>query len=284
MQSVDCLTSWAAHSFADYTWSKVEASVAQPQKAVAVESPGRSWLWAFKQAKSMHYKKGWRRDEYYACAHGACRRKFQAIESNVEDMQMLAAQCHHTHSKDEWGPYLSQVEDEVGTITQEWVYPGSAEAEYTAALAFNIALALSWWAIRVLGIKIRIPRAVGPEESGNREGWARMPAAAPRRWMMAPLATRLPLEPPAQSPGPWFAEEWLSSARPSRVSADTVAVLGPADKDKPAVLPPDVVYVGHGNAKLRLPAGPWTSPFQVGIDGTAEHIASAPGQAPAVRL
>ena len=48
--------------------------------------------------------------------------------------------CHHSHAPHEWTPYLQD---------GQTIYPSKEEAEYTAVLAFAIAVAASWWAGRV---------------------------------------------------------------------------------------------------------------------------------------
>eukprot|EP00972_Heterocapsa_arctica_P008719 1278444-Heterocapsa_arctica.AAC.1 len=61
------------------------------------------------------------------------------MESNVPELRVLAAKCQHTHAADEWKPFWHG---------SGWSYPSSGEAEYTADLAFAVAVALSWWAAR----------------------------------------------------------------------------------------------------------------------------------------
>ena len=73
------------------------------------------------------------------------------------------------------------------------IYPSSGEAEYTADLAFAIAVALSWWAVRTGRAKLNVPRAPIVQEAGNRVGWADMPPQVMRQWVMAATAVRLGL-------------------------------------------------------------------------------------------
>ena len=93
--------------------------------------------------------------------------KAQAVEGNIEEIQCIRVECHHTHDPDEWEPeYIPK---------QGWFYPSADEAEYTADLAFAIATAMSWWAIRRKGFKLHVPRGIKPEASGNRCGWGAIP-------------------------------------------------------------------------------------------------------------
>ena len=67
---------------------------------------------------------------YDACCWGGARKKKQALESNVPEIQALHSSCHHVHSKSDWTPYRGTG----GTM----IYPSSGGAEYTADLAFAI--------------------------------------------------------------------------------------------------------------------------------------------------
>ena len=112
------------------------------------------------------------------------------MESNVPELHELQATRHHTHGKDEWEPYEG--------ANGKWIYPSSGEAEYTADLAFSVAVALTWWAIRQGRAKLQVPRAPSVQDVGNRVGWPDLPPAVTRSWVMASTAVRLGLSPPEE--------------------------------------------------------------------------------------
>ena len=197
-----------ANSFVDSAWECIHEALPR-NRAAAIEGPACSWLWQFDQAKAAAASPYWTRNEYWQCAHGGSRQKHQAIESNVEEMEIVAAQCHHPHSEGEWSPYQVDLYAAQGSYHQSWVYPAAEEAEYTASLCFHIAVALSMWAIRVRGIKMAIPRLPPKSEVGNREGWAALPKQLHRRWLMAPMAVAMGCKPPKTALGKWFASEWI---------------------------------------------------------------------------
>ena len=70
------------------------------------------------------------------------------------------------------------------------------EAEYTAELAFCLAVGLSWWALRTGRATFKVPRAPTPVAVGSRVGWTSIEPAALRSWQMAAVGTRLGLRPP----------------------------------------------------------------------------------------
>ena len=123
-----------ANLFIDFTFAQVAKSVTAG-KAAILESPARSHLWGFQQLKDIRKMPEWRRTLYDACCWGGARRKQQALESNVPEIQALKSSCHHVHSNSEWTPYRG--------ADGAMVYPSSGEAGYTADLAFAMAVALS---------------------------------------------------------------------------------------------------------------------------------------------
>ena len=128
------------------------------------------------------------------------RCKSQALEGNVDELQIIPAGCHHTHNPNEWKPFRDS--------SGGWVYPSSEEAEYTADLAFALAVALSWWATRTGRAKLHVPRAPSPQEAGNRCGWEQLDPQTLRSLVFPSTAMRLGLAPPETSPGAWFPESW----------------------------------------------------------------------------
>ena len=149
--------------------------------------------------------------------------------------------CHHSHSPHEWTPYLQD---------GRTVYPSKEEAEYTAVLAFAIAVAASWWAGRVGRAKLHVPRLPQFECVGAREHWLDLDPRALREWAMAPLALGLGLYPP----------DPREAARiPRRAQVDDVIL----EKGK---LPPNHVYVGQGRGSHRLAKTKWASPVIPGLN------------------
>ena len=170
------------------------------------------------------------------------------MESHVPELHEQQASCHHVHDEDEWKPYE-------GT-NGKWIYPSSAEAEYTADLAFSVAVAPSWWAIRLGKAKLKVPRAPAVQDVGNRIGWPALPPAVLRSWVMASTAVRLGLIPPKESPGPWFPE------------GDTRKMTGwrrQVTKKMPAG---NAIFVGQNEGTSRCALRKWASPFVPGQHGT----------------
>ena len=93
--------------------------------------------------------------------------------------------CHHTHHPEEWTPWEKD---------GEVVYRSKEEAEYTAPLAFHIAVACSWWACRVGFAKLHVHRGPTVPCVGRREHWLDIDPRALREWAVA-LAITLGLRP-----------------------------------------------------------------------------------------
>ena len=120
-----------ANSFCDFTLDEAERGI-DAGVGIIVESTGRSWLWEFDKAEHLTDQGKWKLHRYAACAHMGVRSKKQIMASNIDELECIESECHHTHDPREWDPYESQ--DGV------WVYPGSEEAEYTAHLVYAIAI------------------------------------------------------------------------------------------------------------------------------------------------
>ena len=135
-----------ANAFVDFTLREAQKSV-DAQRGIAMENPLRSWLWSFPQLESLRKDVGWVRVEYDACIYSGARCKAQAIEGNMAEMVQLRGKCKHIHSPGEWEPQWAET-------AGRWVYPSKKEAEYMAKLAFAMAVAMSWWAVRVKGVKM----------------------------------------------------------------------------------------------------------------------------------
>ena len=88
------------------------------------------------------------------------RCKAQCLRHNIDEIASWPdLQCHHTHGADEWQPYLQD---------GQRVFPSKEEAEYTASLAFGIAVSASWWAVRMGLAKLHVPRFPFVETAGRR--------------------------------------------------------------------------------------------------------------------
>ena len=134
-------------------------------------------------------------------------------------------------------------------------YPSHEEAEYTAPLAFAIAVAASWWAGRTGRATLHVPRMPAINCHGRREHWLALDPRCMREWAMAPLAILLGLKPPD-------AREAARVPKRGRVS-DFI------QDDK--TLPAECVYVGRGHHSHRIPVTKWRSPDTCGHDCSAEE-------------
>ena len=93
------------------------------------ENPLRSLHWELTQEKQMMATGPWQDTVYYACCFMGARCKAQRLRHNIDEIaQWPALHCHHT------------------------------QAEYTASLAFGIAVSASWWAARMGLAKLHVPR------------------------------------------------------------------------------------------------------------------------------
>ncbi|CAE7730172.1 unnamed protein product [Symbiodinium sp. CCMP2592] len=203
-----------------------------------LERGGEAEMWASDQ---------WWDTRYDACCFMGARRKRQRLRHNVWELtQGPSLLCHHTHHPQEWQPWEAQ-----GRV----FYPSKEEAEYTAPLAFHIAVACSWWAGRLGLAQLRVPRGPPIQCVGRREHWLEIDSRALREWAMSPLAISLGLRP--IDPG--------EAARvPVRVEVASVL-------REHKSLPPDVIYVGRGHHSHRLPVTQWASPFVPGHNCGADE-------------
>ena len=114
----------------------------------------------------------WQDTVYSACCFMGARCKAQRLRRNIDEIaQWPALHCHHTHAADEWQPYLQD---------GQRVFPSKEEAEYTASLAFGIAVSACFPFV---------------ETAGRREHWLQIDPRALREWAMAPTAIALGLRP-----------------------------------------------------------------------------------------
>ena len=210
--------------------------------AGALENPLNAWIWAIPGVAALLQLTGWQDFNYHSCSLGGARAKAQKIRANIDELESVRCQCHHVHCPTEWKPKWDEA-------ANAWCYPSSEEQEYTAELAFNIAVAASAWACRVGRATMKLPRPPRPAETGSRVEWLAFPPSATREDAMPGLAARLGFTPPARL-------------------ASTIPALSRTQGLKE--LPSRAVYIGHGNLALKLAKSKWSSPFRPGPHGTPE--------------
>ena len=125
-------------------------------------------------------------DRHSLCSlHVGWRSLHQVLRHNLEEIQRWpSANCRHVHDPQERTPY---------TCDGRRVYLSKEEAEYTAVLAFAIAVLASWWAVRKGLASLQVPRMPAFLSVGRREHWLDMDPRAMRECAMAPLAVTLGL-------------------------------------------------------------------------------------------
>ena len=210
------------------------------------ENPARSLHWELPREKQMLASGDWQDTCYAACCFMGARCKQQRLRHNIQEIsQWPPLQCHHQHDPDEWKPY---------TLDGQRVFPSHEEAEYTAPLAFAIAVSTSWWAVRVGRAKLRVPRMPPTETVGRREHWLHYDPRSTRSWAMTPLAIQLGLRP-------------IDPRERARVPRVRRAV----DLLVDGHLPSKCIYVGRGHHSHKLPLSKWCSPYTPGHDCTADE-------------
>lgn len=202
------------------------------------ENPWRSLHWHLPQEQEMMASGLWEDKRYTSCCFMGARSKSQCLRHNLQEIKARPVlDCHHIHDPKEWEPTSEH---------GRRVYPSHEEAEYTAPLAFAIAVAASWWAGRTGRATLHVPRMPAINCHGPR---------CMREWAMAPLAISLGLKPP-------HAREAARVPKRGRVS-DFI------QDDK--TLPAECVYVGRGHHSHRIPVTKWRSPDTPGHDCSAEE-------------
>ena len=211
------------------------------------ENPLRSLHWWLAKEQEMMASGRWKDKTYAACVLHGARRKQQRLRHNIGEIDNWPPMdCKHIHDPQEWEPHE-------GLGGKYW--PSREEAEYTAALAFYIAISVSWWAMRRGYAKMKIPKLPRIENSGDKRPWLKIHPKALREWAMLPMALGLGIDPPH------------AGGIPVRRSTDEVHQHSPGGGSKD--LPPDHVYVGQGRGPHELQRSKWASPFVPGSHGTA---------------
>ncbi len=211
------------------------------------ENPWRSLHWYLPQEQAMMATGRWWDKRYASCCFMGARSKSQCLRHNLPEINdWPVLDCHHVHDPKEWEPSV---------VNGKRVYPSHEEAEYTAPLAFAIAVAASWWAVRMGRATLHVPRMPAISCHGRREHWLAIDPRAMREWAMAPLAVSLGLEPP---------DPFEAARVPKRGQ-----VIDFLAEDKS--IPSHCIYVGRGHHSHRLPLSKWSTPVTPGHDCTPEE-------------
>jgi hypothetical protein len=252
-----------ANALADLALAHLEWALQAGQICV-VENPARSWLWQFAQRKRIQAHKECRRVTYYACCFGGARRKYQALWGTVP-LRELQCECHHVHCRDEWDLVVQG-----DCIT----FPSREEAEYTAVIAFNIAIAMTRAVIQK-GWPLAVPPFLRPEETGDKRQELRRPPQCVRRDALPIVASQLCLTPPARSPGAWFLEAWTLQGRPYRTAMPGCSVTVPSPTSRVCIRhitqwTDEHLYIGRGTPVH--PKSCWHNPYRVSRVGRREAL------------
>ena len=201
----------------------------QPPTGCEASSPGLLWC-----------------AEYDACCWGGAqcvRRRFLHNTDKITRWPPL--QCHHFHSQGEGQ----------GVIHQPALDCGLGAAEYTAPMAFAVAVSASWWAARVGVAKLRVPRMPLAVCVGHREPWAAVDPCALRSQALQPLAVTVGIQPGTSG---------AFALVPARRSVSEVL------RDD-GTLPLCHLYIGQGHHSHRLARTVWASPFVAGHNCSFEE-------------
>ena len=222
-------------------------SLADRGGASVRENPWRSLHWYLPQEQAMLATGSWWDKRYASCCFMGARAKSQCLRHNLPEINdWPVLDCHHVHDPQEWEPSV---------VNGKRIYPSHEEAEYTAPLAFAIAVAASWWAVRMGRATLHVPRMPAISCHGRREHWLAIDPRAMRAWAMAPLAISLGLEP-------------LNPLEAERVpKRGQVTDFLKEDKS----IPPGCIYVGRGHHSHRLPVSKWRAPMTPGHDCPPEE-------------
>ena len=191
----------------------------------------------------------WRRG-YATCCLGAARCSHLHVLHNMQEVRAWPPlECAHTHEALEWG--------KTGAVYHEAL---AEESSVTAARAFWIASAASWWAGRKGLAPLYLPRPPPADPAGDRRAWLACDPRALREWALAPIAVACGVRPGGGS-----------TLMPSRASAESLQLR--THQGAPALLPAGHHYVGQGSHVHRLRRSAWASPFLQGIDGNSDECA-----------
>ena len=225
--------------------------VADAGGAVVGENPQNSWYWTILELIRKFDGAKWYDTLYAACAMGGARHKRQKIRHNVREVCKIRSQCHHVHDADEWKPTQPNPDE-----PNYWCYPSKAEAEYTAELAWAIAIALSWWVMRTGRVKLGLQnlRMPEPQETGDRTQYLQWDDNVLRKGAMEIVGYRCGVEP---------VNLWGFQC-PKRVCIYDLEEW-----------PENGLYIGMGNPAWRLERSAWATCMRPGPDGSPEECVRA---------
>ena len=136
----------------------------------------------------------WYDTTYSACVFMSARCKHQRLRHNIHEIELIhPCECHHQHAAWEWDPW----EDTQGRHQ----FPSKEEAEYSATLAFAIAVSVRE------GPRLHVPRMPPLEACGRRQHWLDFDPRAMRSWAMTALAITLGLPPLHPEERAWLPTE-----------------------------------------------------------------------------
>ena len=129
-------------------------AIADDGRGALQENPARSLHWSLPQEETMMESGLWYDTTYSACVF------IQRLRHNIHEIELIhPRECHHQHAAWEWDPW----EDTQGRHQ----FPSKEEAEYSATLAFAIAVSVSWWAVREGYARLHVPRMPPLEACGT---------------------------------------------------------------------------------------------------------------------
>ena len=203
------------------------------------ENPDRSLHWCILQRVEMMRTGTWWDTRCSSCTLQGTRRKRQRLRHNIEEFnQWQPVGCHHWHDPNEWEP-----QEVAGKV----YWPSQEQAEYTAALAFHVAVSCSWWALRAGLAVLHIPRLPQVSADGGKRPWPQ----AFRQWAMVPMSIALGLPVKGLPQG----------TSPEKLGLKTM-------NGQLATLPDECISIGQGRHSQRLPRTKWASPFIPGQHGS----------------
>ena len=132
-------------------------AIADDGRGALRENPARSLHWSLPQEETMMESGLWYDTTYSACVFMSARCKHQRLRHNIHEIELIhPRECHHQHAAWEWDPW----EDTQGR------HQFPSRAEYSATLAFAIAVSVSWWAVREGHARLHVPRMPPLEACG----------------------------------------------------------------------------------------------------------------------
>ena len=207
------------------------------------ENPKNAFYWEVPEVAELLNITPFYDVNYEACTQGGARCKQQKLRTNMAEVaQFVKGKCYHTHSLSEWTPYR--------TVEGSWYFPSREEAEYTAQLAWNLALSFTAWGIqhRPDVCRLRVHRPLPPDETGDRQGWTEFHPDLLRSMQMAQIGARLGYPPPKCEDRPKNKLLRLDS-------------MSKEDWKDPWI------YIGNGNRQLGLKPTSWSNTRSTGGAG-----------------